>query len=140
PKSPWSGLYPWIDEHGETLTLPRVVAPEPDAIATTAAELAAASAGLAADRAARARPTYHVHTATGLAKRATAGDEELAAPAAGGVEAPDLEYRGLGWGTAVHGALDAAARGAAGERLRAVCRGLLLDAERPLDGGEPVEL
>jgi ATP-dependent exoDNAse (exonuclease V) beta subunit len=41
----------------------------------------------------------------------------------------------------VHHALEAAARGAAGPSLRAVCRAALVDAERPADGhGDPVEL
>ncbi|MDB4947820.1 MAG: hypothetical protein JWM27_469, partial [Gemmatimonadetes bacterium] len=45
------------------------------------------------------------------------------------------------WGTAVHRALEAAARGAEGDALRTVCRAALVDAERPADEhGEPAEL
>jgi ATP-dependent helicase/nuclease subunit A len=50
--------------------------------------------------------------------------------------------RGVDWGSAVHGALEAAAQhGLAGVRLREHCRGLLIAADRPVTRrGEPTEL
>ena len=48
--------------------------------------------------------------------------------------------RGRDWGSAVHQALDAAGRGAAGDALSRVCRAALLENGRPSEGGEPVEL
>jgi ATP-dependent exoDNAse (exonuclease V) beta subunit len=48
---------------------------------------------------------------------------------------------GTAWGGVVHEALEASGRGAAGETLRYICRGLLMAAERPMDeSGEPAEL
>lgn len=50
-------------------------------------------------------------------------------------------HQGADWGSAVHAALEAAARGAEGPHLRSVARAHLLEYERPLDDeGEPVEL
>jgi ATP-dependent exoDNAse (exonuclease V) beta subunit len=58
--------------------------------------------------------------------------------------APGLEreaLRGYEWGSAVHGALAAAARAPGTEALRATCRDLLVEHGRPLDDhGEPLEL
>jgi ATP-dependent exoDNAse (exonuclease V) beta subunit len=49
--------------------------------------------------------------------------------------------RGYEWGSAVHGALAAAARAPGTEALRATCRDLLVEHGRPLDDhGEPLEL
>ncbi|HET6342690.1 MAG TPA: UvrD-helicase domain-containing protein, partial [Gemmatimonadota bacterium] len=48
--------------------------------------------------------------------------------------------RGRDWGSAVHQALEAAGRGAAGEALGRVCRAALLENGRPSTGGEPDEL
>ena len=47
---------------------------------------------------------------------------------------------GYDWGSAVHGVLEAAARGGTGERLRAVGRSLLLELDRPTQSAEPTEL
>jgi ATP-dependent helicase/nuclease subunit A len=47
---------------------------------------------------------------------------------------------GYEWGSAVHAVLEAAARGASGDRLRAVGRTLLLELDRPVEHGEPAEL
>jgi ATP-dependent exoDNAse (exonuclease V) beta subunit len=84
-------------------------------------------------------PTYEHVTVTELAK-ATEGERADARvrtrePAPGA-------YRGLSWGSAVHGALAAAAsEGSTSEGLRATCRDLLVAQGRPLDDhGEPLEL
>jgi ATP-dependent helicase/nuclease subunit A len=53
----------------------------------------------------------------------------------------DIVGRGTDWGTAVHDALLAAARGLAGARLRSFCRTRLIGLGRGVDAdGEPVEL
>ena len=82
----------------------------------------------AADPATPAGVAASTRTAGG-GQAETAGATASRAPAAG---------CGPEWGTAVHRALEAAARGAAGETLRAACRGFLLDAGRPVrPDGEP---
>jgi ATP-dependent exoDNAse (exonuclease V) beta subunit len=49
--------------------------------------------------------------------------------------------RGTEWGSIVHEALEAALRDVSVDRLRALCRGWLIAAERPMDAlGEPLEL
>jgi ATP-dependent helicase/nuclease subunit A len=50
-------------------------------------------------------------------------------------------HRGVDWGSAVHAALEAAARGADDRTVRSVARARLLEYQRPLgEDGEPVEL
>ncbi len=62
-------------------------------------------------------------------------------PAAADVVEVGQRSRGFSWGTVVHGALAAAAGELAEVELRAVCRALLLENERPVDAeGEPTEL
>ena len=54
---------------------------------------------------------------------------------------PSSTFRGFSWGSAVHGALAAAAAGSTDEGLRSTCRDLLVEQGRPLDDhGEPSEL
>jgi ATP-dependent helicase/nuclease subunit A len=94
-------------------------------------------------REARARPGYDIVTATTLARSAPAGEEGPPlpdVPLPDPRDGPDPSFRGLSWGIAVHVALDAAARGARGEELRRVARSALLEAERPVEDGEPEEL
>jgi ATP-dependent helicase/nuclease subunit A len=72
---------------------------------------------------------------------AYAGDPGQSPPAVRGTGAA---YGGIGrgaeWGTVVHRALQLAA-GSAVEELRAICRGILTEADRPLtEHGEPTEL
>jgi ATP-dependent exoDNAse (exonuclease V) beta subunit len=91
------------------------------------ASILAGASALAERRRELACPGYRVVSVTSLV-----GREVPEAPARG---------RGAEWGTAVHHALEAAARGATGSSLRAVCRAALVDAERPADEhGDPVEL
>ncbi len=162
-KSAWEGLYGWIDEHGSDLHLQRAAPPEPVVMDADADAVTRAAARLRDARAARAEPGYRVVTATTLAKDETdaagtgaartgttpgAGidadttdaDAAATAPLPDPRDGPDPVFRGLSWGIAVHGTLDAAARGVAGEALRRVARGALLEAERPVEAGEPAEL
>ncbi len=144
-RSPWAGLYGWIDEHGHDLRLEPGTASDPDIMDRDVDELARAVARLRDERAARSRPGYVVRTATSLAKagggiEAGVGVQPWPEPLPDPRDGPDPEYRGRSWGSVVHGALEAAARGAAGDDLRRISRGLLLELERPVSGGEPVEL
>ena len=146
-RSPWSGLYPWIDRSGARLALEPVPAPEPEEVDVEPAAVLRRLEALTGARRRRAKPGYRVHTVTTLAR---AGSE----PTGKGTqiietqppeppeprEGPDPTFRGLSWGSAVHAALDAAARGSRGDRLRTVCRGILLETERPISAGRPVEL
>lgn len=151
-KSPWNGIYPWLDGSGETLVLQPGTPPVADTLDRDPADVTAEADAVRRRRAEHARETYVVRTVTGLAK--AAGSERNGR----GEDAPtgrpdslpeydpeydseyDPEFRGLSWGSAVHGALDAGARGVAGERLRAICRSLLLETGRPVEGAEPTEL
>jgi ATP-dependent helicase/nuclease subunit A len=144
-KSPWSGLYGWIDQHGQDLRLEAGTAPDPDMMEQDVDGLARAVARLRDERAERSRPGYVVRTATSLAKaggglEAGVTLEPWPEPLPDPRDGPDPEYRGRSWGSVVHGALEAAARGADGDDLRRIGRGLLLELERPVSGGEPVEL
>ncbi|NIU73708.1 MAG: hypothetical protein GWN71_09035, partial [Gammaproteobacteria bacterium] len=142
-KSHWAGLYDWIDAQGETLRLEPTTAPEPETMDRDADDLIREVARLRAERESRAVPGYAVRTATALAKAGggVGGPGPVVSdPLPDPRDGPDPGYRGRSWGSAVHGALDAAARGATGPELERICRALLLELERPLEAGEPVEL
>jgi ATP-dependent helicase/nuclease subunit A len=141
--SPWSGLYEWIDRHGGELRLEPAAPPDPDPLDVTPEEMERAMAELARAREARAAPGYDIVTATTLAKSSPLDGEGAPlpdAPLPDPRDGPDPSFRGLSWGIAVHVALDAAARGARGADLRRVARSALLEAERPVTAGEPMEL
>ncbi len=146
--SPWVGLYPWIDVHGRDLRLEGADAPEPAVLDSDMDAVARAVARVRDERTRLARPGYAVRTATALAKAgggvADAEEGEVIEALTERLPDPgdglDPEYRGRSWGSVVHGALDAARRGITGDELRRVCRALLLEWERPLEDGEPVEL
>lgn len=155
-KSPWLRLEEWVRARGD---LPsgelHPLPPPPRArLEETPSSLTERGREVAAERVERGRATYQVTSVTAVARE---GGAPWEAPGGGGpgvdgvpeveseAAAPALDAgapRGVGWGTAVHGALAAAARsGASVSRLRAVGRALLLENERPVDGaGEPREL
>ncbi|HUG39724.1 MAG TPA: UvrD-helicase domain-containing protein [Longimicrobiales bacterium] len=147
-RSPWRGLYDWMDGNGELVQLEPAPTPEREQVERSARELTDDAALLADRRRRAASPRYVVRSVTALARAATAepsGEDLSSREADGGRPAdpgdgPDPAFRGLSWGSAVHGALDAGARGASGDALRAVCRSLLLETGRPDERGEPVEL
>ena len=170
-RSPWAGLYDWIDAHGRDLQLGPEPAPEPAVVEADAESLLEEMARLTDARSERSRPGYEVVTATTLAKERAGGGEggqsndgisqngqsDRAGPGGrGGSDAessdaaatslpdprdgPDPVFRGLSWGIAVHGVLEAAARGVKGPALRRIARSALLEAERPLSEGVPAEL
>lgn len=99
-----------------------------------AAPIVARAAALAERRRELARPSYVSASVSSIARRGEPAppDEATTSRAPG---------RGAAWGTAVHRALAAAARDAAGDTLRAVCRAALIDTARPVNSsGEPAEL
>src|SRR5690606_16772198 len=104
-----------------------------------------------------ARPTYRIAAVTARVKEAAGPPstpdpgqgEGVGEDVGGGDAVSEAERggstgavgRGAEWGTAGHVAIEAAARGATGETLRAVCRAALIENERPVDDrGEPTEL
>jgi ATP-dependent helicase/nuclease subunit A len=73
--------------------------------------------------------SYQIESVT---SRVKGGDDEIMIASGG---------RGADWGSAVHAALEAAGKGAAGKELRDAARTILLDNELPTDaGGEPEDL
>jgi ATP-dependent helicase/nuclease subunit A len=131
--SPWRRLEPYLETYCERLDLPVTPTPERTRLETTATEMMAAVA-LADERRLKARaPGYRAAAVTMRVKGAN--DPKTPAPEQA------VELRGPEWGTVVHAALEAAGRGASGDSLTAICRGLLIAAERPLDeNGQPTEL
>lgn len=138
--SPWEGLYDWIDGHGNELRLEPISAPEADPMESGAEEVLREAAQVRAERQERSRASYEVATATTLAKEGAVDEAPVTVPLPDPRDGPDPAFRGLSWGIAVHSALNAAARGARDDVLRRVARSALLEAERPVAGGEPREL
>jgi ATP-dependent helicase/nuclease subunit A len=142
PKNPershWRALEGWLEENGTCLKLDPISPTPCERLASTAEDITAAVATTTTARSAAAAPGFRFLTVTGLVK---GEDEELAAAA----DVPSLQPRTAGpggpdWGSAVHGVLEAAARGRTGEHLRAVGRSLLFELDRPTRSGEPTEL
>ena len=138
--SPWAPLDDWLLKHAQELSLePR--APEPRAaLELSPDELRRRVEESRARLQERGEPTFRHVSVTDVAKRA---------PEATGAEPPekdaardaDARFRGYSWGSAVHGALAAAAADDSELGLRAACRALLVENDRPLDDhGEPREL
>lgn len=134
-KSPWRMLYPTTIDHGRELLLPLVRATPRAVLEVTPEEMRQRVAMIEERRRARALPTYRA--APVKLRAGELSDYELQSVRSGRGPAG----RGVEWGSAVHGALEAAMRGTDGDALRARVRSLLLAAERPVDGrGEPTEL
>jgi len=137
-ESPWSRLDPWLVTHGTEL------APEPDtprpreALHDTPAEIAR-RVGDAAERLRRmTEPSFRHVTVTEVAKAGVGEGRGASVTVAG---ADRGAFRGYSWGSAVHGALAAAASDDSEVTLRAACRALLIEHGRPLDDhGEPREV
>jgi ATP-dependent helicase/nuclease subunit A len=135
--SPWAGLDPWLLEHGIRLPL-EVMDPDPTPELTVSPVQIAARAAEAGERiGALSRPSFRHLSVTDVAKMSGAHQErEPTKPGRG-----EAMLRGYSWGSAVHGALAAAAADESEAGLKASCRGLLVEHGRPLDDhGEPVEL
>lgn len=136
-KSAWSALDPWLLEHAEELDL-AAREPRPREPVGLVGETAARRAEEARlRREALGEPSYRAISVTEVAK----GELGQEAPTEVEEEVGDQGFRGYAWGSAVHGALAVAAGDPSEERLRAACRDLLVEHERPLDEkGRPTEL
>ncbi len=134
-KSPWRMLYPTTIDHGRELLLPLVDAQPHETLDVARAEMQRRIGMVAERRASRALPTYRA-----AAVRLRAGELSAGAPQAART-GREPAGRGADWGSAVHGALEAALRGLDATALRARARAVLLASERPLESdGEPAEL
>jgi ATP-dependent helicase/nuclease subunit A len=142
PDSPWRALHAWLDERATPLDL-EAMEPAPRARVEVTAEEVGERSTAAAERLEGLRtPTYAHWSVTQLAK-GPGPDGEVARPSAPrSQEGVDRRgFRGYSWGSAVHGALATAALDPDPMALRATCRDLLVQNERPLDDhGEPEEL
>jgi ATP-dependent helicase/nuclease subunit A len=136
--SPWRALHPWLDERAPLLELEAAPPPPRAPLELTPEEVREREVQAVERLAVLGTPTYTHESVTELAKGAEAVEEGR-----GGEEEARSEggFRGFSWGSAVHGALAAAAAAPDPEALRATCRDLLVENGRPLDDhGEPVEL
>ena len=128
-KSPWKPFYRHKDTLCTQIELPKVDPPEPEPIELQADSIERQADELRKDRKERAVPNYEITAVTKLAKH----DASIFAVDEGGL--------GRSWGNAVHQAMEAVARGARGDHLRAVCRTALLENDLPIDAdGEPDDL
>jgi ATP-dependent helicase/nuclease subunit A len=88
----------------------------------------------------RAFPSFRHVSVTDVAKHAPEGPG-VEPPEEGPARDTATRFRGYSWGSAVHGALAAAAADDSELALRSACRALLVENGRPLDDhGEPREL
>jgi len=138
--SPWQALHPWLDERADVLDLEPSEPPPRAGVELTGDEAAGQVAAAARRVSGLSEPSYRHLTVTDLAKASDERSYDRGARKPGQASVRD-GFRGFSWGSAVHGALAAAAVDADPLGLRATCRDLLVENERPLDDhGEPVEL
>ena len=156
-RGPWAGLEPWLREHAEQLALvPREV-PGRRVLPVDVETLRAREIEVARSRERAGEPGWTFRTVTALVRddsgTAPAVADLFDAEAAGagdGPEATDLGWTqstgdstgpgGFSWGNAVHITLEAALRGLDSDALTGVARTALLENDRPVSGGEPIEL
>jgi len=139
--SVWGALDPWLDEHATRLDLTSRVPPVREEVSVDPVDVADAVAESAAEIASRRMPTYRHTTVTRMAKDSGDAGDGDPNDRSGGARLERGDYRGFAWGSAVHGALAVAAANPGEHALRAACRDLLVEHDRPLDShGEPVEL
>ncbi|MEM7413944.1 MAG: UvrD-helicase domain-containing protein [Gemmatimonadota bacterium] len=135
--SVWAALDPWLDEHATPLELDVVDPAERQPLDVTPDETDAALRASETRLREMATPSFRAVSVTALAK----DDANDPVPFRTSEGRERRVYRGYTWGSAVHGALALAASEPGDEALRAACRDLLVEHQRPLDGhGEPVEL
>lgn len=136
--SPWSPLDPWLVAKGTELVLEPATPRPREELHETPAEIARRVHDAAERLRRMGEPTFRHVTVTEVAKADVGeiSDGSVAAPATG-----RAAFRGYSWGSAVHGALAAAAADDSEVTLRAACRALLIEHGRPLDDhGEPREV
>lgn len=136
--SPWEPLDAWLAEGAEVLPMEVDAPVARDEVELGPEGLAAAVAAAEERLAAAADPRYRHVTVTELAK---GGTPRRFVPEGRAASADEDDFRGFSWGSSVHGALAVAATDPSKEALRAACRNLLVENQRPLDDhGEPAEL
>ncbi len=147
-KSPWKGYHGALPRMAESLDLRPGRPAEKAEIDVSPVDIERSIAQTREARLALGSPTYLMESVTALAKQ---GYEELATGEAEG-ESPEEPSsgepgpapggpRGYEWGSVVHAALAAAARGMEGAPFRLFCRTLLVEYELPVDEmGEPRNL
>lgn len=135
--SKWRIFHEWIRAHGTQIVLPDEDRPQRDRLEMPAHELMDAIEKVDQARRAGARPSYRLAAVTQRKGEVVVEEPGIEAERA----AVTVEGRGTEWGTAVHRAIEYAAQGMDGERLRAMCAVLLTGNERPPDAsGKPEEL
>ena len=138
--SPWQALDAWLDEHASELEMEPSAPAPPRQLEVDAMEVDGLTASAAERLESASTPSYSHRTVTSATK-ADLGEEEHRAFGTGDARAGRDEFRGYSWGSAVHGALAAAAGTTDRLALRATCRDLLVENERPVDDhGDPREL
>ena len=139
-RSVWAALDPWLLDNAVRLELTPKPPPEREEVQLdpTAVEQAVSAATQRLES--RRTPTHEHTTVTHLAKSGGTASSKGDTPEASGAPR-SRDYRGFAWGSAVHGALAVTATDPGDPALRAACRDLLVEHQRPLDDhGEPIEL
>jgi ATP-dependent helicase/nuclease subunit A len=122
----WTPLFEALEQGGPPLDIPVAESPARPVSDVDPAVVRRRIEEIASKRSSLGNPSYRAAPVSDLVK-----GEEVRLGGRG---------RGRDWGSAVHQALDAAGRGAAGDTLARVCRAALLENGRPSGGGEPEEL
>ncbi len=143
--SPWDLFDAWLDEHGRHLDLEAEDPPDPPAFETSPDAVRVRVAEVDRLRSERAGATYRFESVTEVAKRDSTDEVEAGPDSSEGsvteVRPAVSIPRGYEWGSVVHAALAAAARGLDAAAMREVARTLLIEQERPVDeSGQPREL
>ncbi|UCG75115.1 MAG: UvrD-helicase domain-containing protein [Gemmatimonadota bacterium] len=138
--SPWSGYHAALSELATEISRAPGSPPVRQTLDMAPDEIGGAAEAARQARQASGLPTYRMESVTALAKgtpsppfSSPSGEAEgpaLPLPEASGTP---IGPRGYEWGSVVHGALAAAARGVEGEALRLLCRSLLVEYELPVD-------
>jgi ATP-dependent helicase/nuclease subunit A len=137
--SPWRALHSWLDNRAQPLEIEASDPPPRESLETTTAAIEGAATRAAIALLAMPTPTYAHRSVTDVTKSTI--PEPRAREAASSAATTGDRFRGFSWGSAVHGALAAAARAPGVEPLRATCRDLLVEHGRPVDDhGDPIEL
>lgn len=127
--SPWAPFDEHLDSCAEEIIIESTPPPLRTQATSSTAEILAEVEATEERRRELGRETYQIESVT---SRAKGGDDQMMTASSG---------RGADWGSAVHAALEAAGKGASGQKLREVSRTILLDNELPTDAdGEPRDL
>lgn len=138
--SPWTPLDRWLEENATVLELPIGERPQREVVDVSPGTVADALEEAEARVRLAREPSYRRVTVTELAKSGPQSQERRPVRRSPGTGAA-TDFRGFAWGSAVHGALAVAATEPSETALRAACRDLLVQNQRPLDDhGEPLEL